>query len=300
MNIKRRIGLIAAAGVMALGVGGGLAVSAGASPTNPTTGNTVSVAPQTTLAQANDPSFTAPWGGFIGADGNPITTASVGDTVQVLVTSVQTAPDHFAGTGTFTVRYNPAQLTFTNDGANPTCDTSVTGVVSCPESGLENATAPDGKSDGFFFTVVGTVGVTDQVQATVVVNNESKTPDISAHASFYLQLPAAPGADGANGSNGTNGTNGTNGAPAPTPVNGGYYEVASDGGVFAFGNAKFYGSMGGKHLNSPIVSILVTPNDGGYTLIAADGGVFNFGDAGFYGSMGNHHLNAPVVAGASS
>jgi hypothetical protein len=76
--------------------------------------------------------------------------------------------------------------------------------------------------------------------------------------------------------------------------------VASDGGVFAFGNAKFYGSMGGKHLNSPIVSILVTPNDGGYTLIAADGGVFNFGDAGFYGSMGNHHLNAPVVAGASS
>ena len=33
----------------------------------------------------------------------------------------------------------------------------------------------------------------------------------------------------------------------------GYYEVASDGGIFAFGNAPFYGSMGGKPLNKPIV-----------------------------------------------
>ena len=38
---------------------------------------------------------------------------------------------------------------------------------------------------------------------------------------------------------------------AATPDGGGYWEVASDGGIFAFGDARFYGSMGGSHLNQP-------------------------------------------------
>ncbi len=32
---------------------------------------------------------------------------------------------------------------------------------------------------------------------------------------------------------------------ATTHDGGGYWEVASDGGLFSFGDAKFYGSMGG-------------------------------------------------------
>jgi hypothetical protein len=36
---------------------------------------------------------------------------------------------------------------------------------------------------------------------------------------------------------------------------GGYKLVASDGGTFSFGNAVFYGSMGGKHLIQPVVGI---------------------------------------------
>jgi hypothetical protein len=36
---------------------------------------------------------------------------------------------------------------------------------------------------------------------------------------------------------------------------GGYFEVASDGGLFAFGGAVFQGSMGGKPLNRPVVGI---------------------------------------------
>jgi hypothetical protein len=43
---------------------------------------------------------------------------------------------------------------------------------------------------------------------------------------------------------------------AVDPATGGYYEVASDGGLFAFG-APFQGSMGGKHLNAPIVGMAV-------------------------------------------
>ncbi len=37
-------------------------------------------------------------------------------------------------------------------------------------------------------------------------------------------------------------------------VSPGYRFVASDGGIFGF-NAKFYGSMGAKHLNAPIVGM---------------------------------------------
>ena len=40
---------------------------------------------------------------------------------------------------------------------------------------------------------------------------------------------------------------------ATTPDGKGYWLVASDGGVYAFGDAAFYGSTGGQHLNQPIV-----------------------------------------------
>jgi len=66
---------------------------------------------------------------------------------------------------------------------------------------------------------------------------------------------------------------------------GGYWLVAADGGVFAYGNAQFYGSMAGQALASPIVGITSSADGGGYTLVAADGGVFCFGDATFYGSV---------------
>ncbi len=81
----------------------------------------------------------------------------------------------------------------------------------------------------------------------------------------------------------------------PSPGAEGYWEVASDGGIFSFGDAKFYGSMGGKHLNAPIVGMAATPDGKGYWEVASDGGIFNFGDAKFYGSMGGKHLNAPIV-----
>ena len=76
--------------------------------------------------------------------------------------------------------------------------------------------------------------------------------------------------------------------------------MASDGGLFAFGDAKFYGSMGGQHLNQPVVGIAATPDGQGYWEVASDGGLFAFGDAKFYGSMGGQHLNQPVVGIAST
>jgi len=79
----------------------------------------------------------------------------------------------------------------------------------------------------------------------------------------------------------------------------GYWEVASDGGVFSFGDAQYYGSMGGQHLNAPIVTVAATPDGKGYWEVASDGGVFSFGDAQYYGSMGGQHLNAPIVTVAA-
>ncbi len=75
----------------------------------------------------------------------------------------------------------------------------------------------------------------------------------------------------------------------------GYWLTAGDGGVFSFGDAGFYGSMGGKKLDAPVVGMAPTIDQAGYWLVAADGGVFTFGDANFFGSMGGKKLDAPVV-----
>ena len=80
----------------------------------------------------------------------------------------------------------------------------------------------------------------------------------------------------------------------------GYRFVASDGGVFDFGDAAFYGSAGGTPLNAPVVGMADTPSSDGYWLVASDGGIFNYGDAAFFGSMGGRHLNQPIVGMAAT
>jgi hypothetical protein len=85
-------------------------------------------------------------------------------------------------------------------------------------------------------------------------------------------------------------------AAAVAPDGKGYWVASSDGGVFAFGTAGFYGSMGGKPLNKPIVGITATPDGKGYWEVAADGGIFAYGTAGYFGSMGGQQLAAPMVA----
>ena len=75
----------------------------------------------------------------------------------------------------------------------------------------------------------------------------------------------------------------------------GYWIAASNGGVFSFGDASFYGSEGGQALRAPIVGMAATPDSHGYWLVASDGGIFSFGDASFYGSTGGLHLNALIL-----
>ncbi len=87
---------------------------------------------------------------------------------------------------------------------------------------------------------------------------------------------------------------------ATTPDGGGYWLVASDGGIFSYGNAGFFGSAGSLVLNAPIVGMAATPGGNGYWLVARDGGIFAYGDARFFGSAGSLALNAPVVGMAAT
>ena len=87
---------------------------------------------------------------------------------------------------------------------------------------------------------------------------------------------------------------------APTPTGRGYWHVATDGGIFAFGDATFLGSTGGIPLNKPIVGMASTPTGKGYWLVASDGGIFAYGDAVFRGSTGGIKLNKPIVGMAST
>ena len=72
--------------------------------------------------------------------------------------------------------------------------------------------------------------------------------------------------------------------------------VASDGGIFSYGDASFHGSTGGMRLNAPVVGMAPTPSGHGYWFVASDGGVFSYGDASFHGSTGSLHLNQPWSA----
>jgi hypothetical protein len=80
----------------------------------------------------------------------------------------------------------------------------------------------------------------------------------------------------------------------------GYWLTASDGGIFAFGDAGFFGSTGNIRLAQPVVGMAASPTGQGYWLVASDGGIFAFGDARFFGSTGNIRLAKPIVGMAST
>ena len=55
--------------------------------------------------------------------------------------------------------------------------------------------------------------------------------------------------------------------------------MASDGGVFAYGDAGFFGSLGGSPPSTALVGVAPTPDGGGYWVLGANGTPYPFGDA---------------------
>jgi hypothetical protein len=83
-------------------------------------------------------------------------------------------------------------------------------------------------------------------------------------------------------------------------TSGGYFIVATDGGIFAYGGAVFAGSTGSIQLNKPIVGMAAVEN--GYYLSGSDGGIFAYPTSAgppFSGSTGSIALNKPIVGVAS-
>jgi hypothetical protein len=213
------------------------------------------------------------------------TTSGVDDTATFSLTDLAAAP-YAITSGVGASQSAPAgsqfpiplAVTVTDKDKNPVPGAAVT--FAAPASGPSGAfagggvvatttTDVDGIAVAPAFTAGGTPGGYIVTAAVAGVNPP---------ASFALvNQPGAPSSGGT--------------APAPpavgmvrTPDGGGYWLVAADGGVFAFGDARFLGSAGGTRLAAPVVGMTVTPDGGGYWLVAADGGVFSFGDARFLGS----------------
>ena len=100
-------------------------------------------------------------------------------------------------------------------------------------------------------------------------------------------------------------TLGGTGGQSPSPVVGaaaapghGYWLVAADGGVFAFGDAAFAGSLGGHPGSSPTVALVADQVTGGYWLVAASGAVTGF-DAPELAPAGGALTGAAVAAAAT-
>ncbi len=73
---------------------------------------------------------------------------------------------------------------------------------------------------------------------------------------------------------------------APTLSGNGYWLVGSDGGVFAFGNAGYHGSLPGSGgAASAVVGIEPTTSGGGYWVAEVNGTSPNFGNATNLGSV---------------
>ncbi|MCA1845917.1 MAG: hypothetical protein LC792_22555, partial [Actinobacteria bacterium] len=75
----------------------------------------------------------------------------------------------------------------------------------------------------------------------------------------------------------------------------GYLLAGTDGGVYTFGGAGFFGSAGPLRLNQAIVTAAPHPSGRGYWLVGVDGGIFSFGEARFHGSTGALRLKKPIV-----
>ena len=162
---------------------------------------------------------------------------------------------------------------------------------------------------GSFVTGVETVDVGGvSVPFTPDIPDGTVSAVVPAHAAGAVDITVTtPG--------GTSGTSGADefsyNAPVPPATSAvsaghGYWLVGTDGGIFTFGSAQFYGSTGSLKLQRPVVGIVPTSDRGGYWLDASDGGVFAFGDSGFHGSipgLGLHpagsglpnSLDAPIV-----
>jgi Ca2+-binding RTX toxin-like protein len=82
-----------------------------------------------------------------------------------------------------------------------------------------------------------------------------------------------------------------------TPSGNGLLVLASNGSLYAYGDAPFFGGVDTATLNAGerVSSISVTPSGGGYWVFTNRGRVVAFGNAPFLGDLTSFTLNGPVL-----
>ena len=81
-----------------------------------------------------------------------------------------------------------------------------------------------------------------------------------------------------------------------TPDGLGYWLATSNGSVYSFGDARYYGPRSPLVLSGPVVGMAATPEGGGYWLVTANGSIYSFGNATFHGSAQGHGQIVGVAA----
>ena len=208
-----------------------------------------------------------------------------------------------AGTHTLTVAFTP---TDTTDYTTASASTTLT-VVSAPQHGYWLV---GGDGGIFSFGSAQFYGSTGSLRLQRPVVGIAPTPDDGGY-----WLVASDGGTFAFGDAGFYGSipglgfspAGTLGSPYPlnAPIVGmvpsadgkGYFMVAADGGVFAFGDARFAGSCPGiGGCAGTAVAVMPDATGNGYWLVTTGGAVYAFGDAAYFGAPGQRGV--PVTSAA--
>jgi Cu/Zn superoxide dismutase len=228
----------------------------------------------------------------------------VGDEVLVKVSATNLTPGwhgfHVHETGDCAVGADPANpFQAAGPHMGHTAGTHTHGVSDADEPGGHMGDMPllfaedNGTARASFLT--DNFGIAD------LLDEDGSAVIVHANADNYANIPARytpPAPDATTQATGDSGARQRCGEVDKTGD--GYWLAARDGGIFAFGDAEFFGSMGATRLNQPIVGMAATPSGQGYWLVARDGGIFAFGDADFFGSTGNIRLNQPIVGMAAT
>ena len=86
---------------------------------------------------------------------------------------------------------------------------------------------------------------------------------------------------------------------AATTTGNGYWTVDDDGDVFAYGDAVDYGSRPGPEIDN-VVGFSARSQGDGYWMVSEDGAVYAFGQAAYFGSANTLKLKRPIVGMAAT